>query len=144
MRYPQIRYVANGRRCHLLHSYDGTCRGVVFLTDEAAEEALVPGRAEMDVVAIASGFLPRGATLVTRASAGDAEAIARDLGGGEDPLATIRLQFSMGLLADRSEWISHDEDVAARTRRPEDASRYEAIVDEVMRAHRDRGTASGI
>jgi hypothetical protein len=137
MKYPRISYVAIGPCYHLLRSFDGTSRGVVFESKEAAAAALKPGRAEMDAVAVTNGFLPRGATLVSRASPRDINEILLEAAGGAagDPLDRIRLRFSLELQSRRSGWISLDEDAAARSRRPEDAARYESIVDELVRFH---------
>lgn len=141
MRYPTIRYVEVEPRYHLLHSYDGTCRGVVFESDEAAAAALAPGRADMDCVAIGSGLLPRGAILVSRAGSGDIDAImaeTRDVSVEEDPLAETRLRFSIKLLVERSEWISLEEDASARMADPDAADRYEKILDELERSRRQQ------
>lgn len=140
MNYPAIRYERVQERCLELHSFDGTCRGVIFSSDEAMQAALAPGRAAIDVTAIAQGFLPRGATLVSRAGRGNIDRIlseTRSNKGMDHPMARIRLEFSIDLLVKRSEWIGWERDLAARNLEPEASRRYEAIVDE-LEAHERR------
>lgn len=140
MNYPAIRYEHVQERLLDLHSYDGTCRGVLFSSDEAVQAALAPGRAAIDVTAITQGFLPRGATLVSQARPGNIDRIlseTRAVEGTEDPLAKVRLKFSIDLLIRRSKEIGWKQDDLARDLNPKLSGRYEAIVDE-LEAHNRR------
>jgi len=140
MKYATMRYVDDGRTNHLeLHCFDGTKRGVVFRDATCKGAALRAGRADIDCTAIQRGMLPRGATLVSPAGARSAEEVPRETRAGtrvegqSDPLAAVRIRFSLQLLVDRSEYITEDEDAKARQRDPDNARIYEGIVDELER-----------
>ncbi len=67
MKQSEARYVETEDPLYLeLHCHDGTYRGVIFKSAAAAVDALRAGRAELDCPAVLQGFLPRGATLVSR------------------------------------------------------------------------------
>lgn len=140
MKLPTMRYLDGGRaNLLLLHSFDGTARGVVFLDDVAKTAALAPGRADIDCTAIEKGMLPRGAALVTRATKRDAKDVRAEMApehdddASADPLADVRLDFSLGILARNSEHIDAKRDAEARRRNPGNARIYEGIVDELER-----------
>ncbi|MEG3159493.1 hypothetical protein U1763_03155 [Sphingomonas sp. LB2R24] len=104
------------------------------MNEAAASAAVDLDRAAIDLTAIGSGFLPRGAVMVSRAGSGDVDSILDevDLGDRRDPLATVRLRFSIDLLVRASEWIDKERDREARRRDPAAARRYEGIVDELV------------
>ena len=144
MKYATIRYEKSGYECLLdLHSFDGTCRRVAFSSDQEMTSALMSGRAEADCTAVEYGMLPRGATLVSSASAADPhQLLARMKGQTTDdinPLAAVRLSFSQKILSDRSESITEARDAKTRQDRPEDARRYELLVDAIERASENGG-----
>jgi len=134
MRYPKIRYTRLRGDYLELSSYDGTRRGVAFANEAAASAAVDLDRAAIDLTAIGSGFLPRGAVMVSRAGSGDVDSILDEVDQGDrrDPLATVRLRFSIDLLVRASEWIDKERDREARRRDPAAARRYEGIVDELV------------
>lgn len=126
MLYPKVEYVdvqVDGYR--ELYCFDGTYRGVIFRDERSASAAMRPGRAELDAAAIEKGFLPLGASLVSRAGASDRDddpALRPDF--ATDPLGQIRAKFSASLLAARSEWISAESDLAAKSRQADAYARY--------------------
>lgn len=130
MRYPKMHYRKTDITHHCeLYLFDGTYREVIFRSEADCSAALKEGRADIDCVAVYAGMLPRGAALVTRAEPIDAKNFVGDDGIGVDPLAATRLAFSLRLLASRSQHIDADRDAEARRLRPDDARRYEALVD---------------
>jgi hypothetical protein len=138
MRYPKMHYRKTDTtlRCEL-YMFDGTYREVVFRSEADCMAAFKDGRADIDCVAIYAGILPRGAALVTRAKPIDAKSFVGDGDAGVDPLAATRLAFSLRLLASRSQHIDADRDREARRLRPDDARRYEALVDMLIASARD-------
>lgn len=140
MKYVTIRYEkSEDERLLILHSFDGTFRSIAFQSDEDVSSALMTGRAEADCVAVRSGMLPRGATLVSSANAADPIEVLTQMEGAAarrlDPLAVVRLAFSQKLLTDRSTFIDQARDATARRDHPDDARRYELLVDAVERAN---------
>lgn len=139
MKYPEIRYDrTDAVEVLQLYSFDGTYRMVTFRDGDAAVAALADGRASADVVAVQSGFLPRGATFVSRAHAPEARALMTSMGDRSyerDPLAAIRLAFSLRLLVDRSRDIDGRSNQRERLTHSGAARRYEALVDALL-AHR--------
>ncbi len=75
------------------------------MNEAAASAAVDLDRAAIDLTAIGSGFLPRGAVMVSRAGSGDVDSILDEVDQGDrrDPLATVRLRFSIDLLVRASE-----------------------------------------
>ncbi|MBD8548263.1 hypothetical protein [Sphingomonas sp. CFBP 8760] len=138
MTLARIHYEDTGREGYLLlHSFDGTVRGIVFRSEEEKRGALADGRAAIDCTAVERGLLPRGATLVSRATARDAAALIEELRdpadtAPRDPLAATRLAFSLKLLMERSEYIDGQRDAEARRVDPIAARRYDAIVQELI------------
>lgn len=145
MKYSTIEYVATEWPTELhLHSFDGTFRAVGFRSEEEAAAALLDGRAEADCTAVENGLLPRGAFLVSRPCPLDVDAVLADTLGLDTrdpsyPLASVRLKFSQKLLVDRGADITEPTDAATREDRPQDARRYDALVDLLDRARRDGG-----
>lgn len=144
MKYATIRYEkSEGERTLILHSFDGTSRSVEFRSEEEMAFALMTGRAEADCVAVQSGMLPRGATLVSSASAVDPSKVLTQIQGAAtrsvDPLAVVRLAFSQKILADRSTFIDEARDATARQDHSDDARRYELLVDAVRHANEAGG-----
>jgi hypothetical protein len=89
---------------------------------------MAPGRAELDVVAIDDGLLPKGAYLVSSAGVPEAFKVRRlGMTSGADAasLDLVRLRFSLSLLVRRSEYITEERNAAARSRNPERAARYD-------------------
>lgn len=130
MKYPEMYYRKTETTLHCeLYMFDGTYREVVFKSEADCSAALEDGRADIDCVAVDAGFLPRGAALVTRARPIDAKTFVSDRDLDVDPLAATRLTFSLRLLASRSQYIDADRDMEARRLKPDDARRYEALVD---------------
>lgn len=142
MRYATMRYVDDERPNYLeLQFLDGTTRGVLFRDATAKAAALLPGRADIDCTAVMKGILPRGATLVSRAGKRDLEELLGERpkesdATSVDPLAKIRLGFSLELLVRQSEYITEERDAEARRRNPDEARIYEGIVDELERDRR--------
>lgn len=134
MRYPRVQYTRLRGDYLELSSYDGTRRGIVFANEAAASAAFDLDRAAIDLTAIGSGFLPRGAVMVSRAGSADVDGILEEVDEGDprDPLAAVRLRFSIDLLVRASEWIDEERDREARRRDPAAARRYEGIVDELV------------
>ncbi len=129
----------------ILHLYDGTVRGVLFRDHDAKVAALAEGRAAIDCTAITQGLLPHGAILVTRASASDAATLLEELRepgdtSKPDPLAAVRLAFSLRLLVKRSETIDKESDAQARLADPLAAWRYDSIVAALLDADVAGGT----
>lgn len=137
-----MRYVDDGRLNYLeLRCLDGTTRGMLFRDAAAKAAALLPGRADIDCTAVMKGILPRGTTLVSRAGRRDLEELLGECAKGSDmssadPLARIRLGFSLDLLVRRSEYIDEERDAEARRKDPDGARIYEEIVDELERHRR--------
>ncbi len=140
MTLARMHYEDTGQEGYLLlHGFDGTVRGVVFRNDEEKGRALADGRAAIDCMAVEHGLLPRGATLVSRATARDAAALIEELRdpaetAPRDLLAATRLAFSLKLLVERSEYIDGLRDAEARRVDPGAARRYEAIVQALIDA----------
>ena len=126
-----------------LHSFDGTFRTVGFKSESDAFFAMTDGRAAADCVAIEHGLLPRGALLVSRPSARDARTVLTETLPDEvpedaiSPLATVRLRFSQSRLVDRGGHITEETDACVRSANPDDARRYDSLLTELEKAHRD-------
>lgn len=133
MHPPGDRYRRTERPNHLeLHSFDGTCHGVLFEDASDAERAMLTGRAKVDRGAIEIGFLPSGAHLVFRAGPSrelGSLMVPLDADGAPgDPFDLVRLRFSVSLLAGRTKRITTDTDATARARQPSRFAGYDATI----------------
>lgn len=140
MRYPVVRYSRTDDELTLmLHGFDGTVRSVSFADRDGVEVALLVGRAEPDFSAVLRNFLPRGALHVAPAAVPDADelaSMARLCGDGddeEDPLAIVRVRFSLELAASRGAPIDASMDAEARAAMPVEAERYERLADMIAK-----------
>lgn len=121
MKYSSTRYTTTAHADYMeLHCYDGTVRGVMFVDEHSAKAAMEPGRPEMDCAAIAEGFLPRGAILVSSAGV-DEDAYEGDL----NAIQQARVKTM------EAGYVTPDSDAIARRRSPNAARRYDAATEPV-------------
>lgn len=138
MEYQETRYERIDDDYLELYSWDGLYRGVMFRDAAEADLALIPGRAFLDVHAIESGFLPKGATLVSGAASGINETRLMGEPDNADPASIEEQRLAVAARVAASRYVTEKRDAEARRRNPANIAQYEGIVAMMERDQRER------
>lgn len=137
MRYPRIGYARLSDDLLALAGLDGVVRRVAFATPEAADAAMVAGRAEADWVAVASGLMPRGAVLVTRGVPREPHELIDETAQATDGVQSgeeIAVEAAVREAAAATIMITKRSAAAAVEARPDELRRYDLLLGELARS----------